>query len=143
MSDDRTVLQVRLPDDLRRELVDNCDGDGIAPDERLRQWIAEFLRRRKDRATATADVEKLRGLVAEGLTAATDWQDMQAALRRGGVEYFEKGGGLALRCAADGAYVCKASAVGPGYSELMKHFGPFPEHSHEWLAKRVLGDGAE
>jgi hypothetical protein len=56
-----------------------------------------------------------------------------------GLEYFERGGGLAIRRIDNADYVCKASEAGPSYSKLIKRFGePFPGHSHDWLAERVL-----
>lgn len=83
--------------------------------------------------------ESCREAVSAALPVAKDWQTMQAILATHGCEYRAHGGGLAVFDTADGRYLCKASAVGPGYSMLIKRFrAPFPGHPHSWLADRIL-----
>jgi hypothetical protein len=80
-----------------------------------------------------------RDLVRRSISRATSWDELQAQMAQHGLEYFERGGGLAIRRTDNSDYVCKASEVGPAYSKLIKKFGePFPDHSHDWLAERVL-----
>lgn len=77
--------------------------------------------------------------VFAGLAKSSNWAEMQAALAEDDLEYFERGGGLAIRVRSTGAYVCKGSEVGPGYMKLIGKFrAPFPGHSAVWLAEKVL-----
>ena len=89
----------------------------------------------------TAD-PALASIVAQALAASGSWQELQQRLAAHDLEYFERGGGVALRVRSSGSYVGKASALGPGYAELMRRFGaPFPGHAHSWLTTRILKDG--
>ena len=64
---------------------------------------------------------------------------MQNELAKHDLEYFERGGGISIQVKSTSCLICKASAVGPGYSRLMQKFGaPFPGHSHTWLAEKML-----
>jgi superfamily I DNA and RNA helicase len=79
-------------------------------------------------------------IVAELLSRSRSWNDLQQGLAKHDLEYYERGGGLALRNISSGSHVCKASDVGPGYGALIAKFkAPFPGHSHQWLAENVLG----
>jgi hypothetical protein len=86
-------------------------------------------------------VEECRVVIAEMLKTASSWSHAQTILKSYGLEYFERGGGLAVRWFEDQEYICKASEAGPGYSKLISKFSAaFPGHSHTWLAERVLDE---
>ena len=77
--------------------------------------------------------------IKEVLPRSKSWSELQKNFAEFGLEYFERGGGLAIRWKYDQRYVCKASQAGPGYSALIKRFrAPFPGHAHSWLAERIL-----
>jgi ATP-dependent DNA helicase RecQ len=91
----------------------------------------------------TAD-PALASIVAQALAASGSWEELQQRLAAHDLEYFERGGGVALRVRSSGSYVAKASAAGPGYAELMRRFGaPFPGHAHSWLATRTIKDSPD
>jgi len=78
-------------------------------------------------------------VVSAAVASSSSWHEVQDRLAAHDLEYFERGGGVALRAKSNGDYVAKASMVGPGYASLVERFGaPFPGHSHTWLAERVL-----
>jgi len=82
----------------------------------------------------------IRPIVMRAINTSKSWDMFAEKLAANDLEYFERGGGLAVRSIASGDIICKASAVGPGYSMLMRIFQcPFPGHSHTWLTEKVLG----
>jgi hypothetical protein len=100
--------------------------------------------RRSGRFEPTTEVsdelEGLRQVIEKTLCGASSWNDIQDRLAEYGVEYYPRGGGLAIRGAKGGAHICKASDVGPGYSALISKIrAPFPGHSHHWISDRILG----
>ena len=85
-------------------------------------------------------LDSIRPIVTQALNASASWSELASYLAAHDLEYFERGGGLAVRSKISGSTMCKASEVGPGYSKLIKRFrSPFPGHSATWLAESVLG----
>jgi predicted transcriptional regulator len=84
-------------------------------------------------------ISQCQSILKDVLPRVSTWKQLQKELNEYGIEYFERGGGLALRWSTDGDYICKASVAGPGYSVLIKKFkSGFPNHKHAWLADRIL-----
>lgn len=89
--------------------------------------------------TDERDLEQVRSVVQEALAVSRCWRDFKEQLAHVGLEYYECGGGLAVRRISTKKKICKASLAGPAYSRLIARFkAPFPGHSHAWLANRVL-----
>src|SRR5262245_29864931 len=129
-----------------RALHRACSELGISQQELIRRATFEYLRSlgyfwaRYTDGVQECDLDSIRLVVRQALNASTSWDEFAAYLARHDLEYFERGGGLAVRSKASGNLVCKASEVGPGYSALMKKFRTaFPGHSASWLADKVLG----
>ncbi|WP_127114696.1 hypothetical protein [Shimia sediminis] len=82
----------------------------------------------------------LRKLLARDLAVAVSWPDLTTRLADKGFAFREAGGALALHSHPAGTRLCKASELGYGYAALLRRFGkPFPGHSHQKLAERVIG----
>ena len=100
--------------------------------------IEESLQEEKQNIKSN-EVLQCHEILKEVLPNVENWKGLNDQLIKYGIEYYERGGGLALRWTTDKKYICKASEVGPGYSRLIKKFNsPFPNHSAQWLADRVL-----
>lgn len=81
----------------------------------------------------------LRALLADDLSRATGWADLQDRLSCHGYTFRERGGGLALFSTTTATHICKASALGWSYADLIRRFdAPYPGHSHTHVAERVL-----
>ena len=142
-------IETTLPDALAQRLELVCKHDGVHRETFVHAAI-EIAVKRSERARRRAVAKRrdsvdeplfarLRVLIAKALMGADGWEELQASLADRGFTYVEKGGGLAIKRLRDGALVCKASQVGPGYAELIRRFrAPFPGHSHVWLAERIL-----
>jgi hypothetical protein len=128
-----------------RALHRACSELGISQQELIRRATFEYLRslgyfsvRHTD--VRESELDSIRLVVRQALNGSSSWDEFAAYLARHHLEYFERGGGLAVRSKASRNLICKASEVGPGYSALIKKFRtPFPGHSASWLAERVLG----
>lgn len=87
----------------------------------------------------TVILDSIRPIVTHAVNTSRSWGVLAEKLAVHGLEYFERGGGLAVRSIPSGRIICKASQVGPGYSELMRKLQcPFPGHAHTWLAEKAL-----
>ena len=128
-----------------RALHRACSELGISQQELIRRATFEYLRSLGYFWAGTDDIrerelDSIRLVVRQALNASTSWDEFATYLARHDLEYFERGGGLAVRSKSSHNLVCKASEVGPGYSALIKNFRTaFPGHSASWLADRVLG----
>ncbi|MGJ8622712.1 MAG: ribbon-helix-helix protein, CopG family [Yoonia sp.] len=116
-------------------------------DQIVRDAIKKDLYRRSRAKTAQRADERrvapLRALLADDLTYATGWDDLQARLQRKGYHLREAGGGVSLYD-AHGARVCKGSDLGYSYSRLMRRFkAPFPGHSHRYLFHKEMPSARE
>jgi len=122
-----------------------CKEHDITEGSLIRNLIEEFLG--DDAFDQTPDLDsatisECKVIIESLLACSTSWADLQSSLRDHGIEYYERGGGLAVRRTIDMTRICKASEVGPGYSGLIKKFGEgFPGHRAQWIADRVLSQG--
>lgn len=92
-----------------------------------------------DPPKASTDVERARAQVAQALKGASDWSALQARLAEHDLAYRPAGRGLEIIELSTQARVAKASAIGPGYAQLVRRMGAgYPGHPHAWLAERVL-----
>lgn len=73
----------------------------------------------------------LRKHLARDIAIAQDWTDLQMRLAVHGYTFRPAGGGLALFRIKGNRRICKASAVGPAYRQLVRRFdAEFPGHRH-------------
>jgi hypothetical protein len=130
-----------------RALQRACSELGISQQELIRRATFEYLRSlgyfwaRYPNDVQECHLDPIRQVVRQALNASKSWAEFAAYLARHDLEYFERGGGLAVRSKASGNLICKASEVGPGYSALIRAFrAAFPGHSASWLVDKVLGE---
>ncbi len=122
-----------------------CHSRDETPGSVLRDLVRLEVRR-VERRTARSDevideqlLVRLRLLVAESLVHARSWEQMQAALHLRGLAYVAAGGGLNLIDPETGEVLCKASQVGPSYSDLVRRFGTgLLSHARPGLAALAL-----
>ncbi len=141
-------LLVSLPPDLTKVLRHRAQANGMSPVTFAHLLLVQSLTEQRETARIPERVEErrsqsllgpLRALLAVDLAQATGWEDLQERLAVHGYTFRERGGGLALHCLSTAARICKASDLGWPYADLMRRFGAaFPNHSHDWLAHRVL-----
>lgn len=121
---------------------------GMSPSEQATRLLTKSLihdaartpfRAEERSGAAETLLAPLRALLANDLSHATGWDDLQTRLARHGYTFRERGGGLALFSTTTATRICKASALGWAYSDLIRRFdAPFPGHSHTHVAERVL-----
>jgi hypothetical protein len=142
------TLSVRLSKSVYEQLERLAADYDVTPGQIIRDALGKFIEGLKTpggptplRSANTDEVELCRVAIADALSSATTWGEMQVALASRGYRYVAQGGGLAVYSSREGCYLCKASEAGPGYSSLIKHFkAAFPGHPHAWLATRILGE---
>ena len=124
---------------------DLCRARDMTPGAVLRDLVRLEVKRHDSRKTRSDEVideqllVRLRLLVAQALAEATDWYDLQSALRRRGLRFEPSGGGLNLIELAEGRVLAKASQVGPAYLDLVRRFGlGYPGHPRPGLAHHAL-----
>ncbi len=80
-------------------------------------------------------------IIRDALSAADSWESLVAALGRKNITLSPKSGGLVVVDVKSGANICKLSAIGFRYLNLIKRFGEgFPGHPATWLIERALSD---
>jgi predicted transcriptional regulator len=118
----------------------------------VREALSQLIEREKLNDSADHDSETnadiarpdsvldlVRQTVTREVQNSRNWDELQEHLRKKNLEFVPKGGGLSLRSADTKKIICKGSAIGFGYSRLIRKFGcGFPDHSHAWLVGRVL-----
>lgn len=140
-------FDLKLPVETIAALTRIAVQEDVSVGQLIREAITRDLRRREQAKTPIrADeqlVTPLRALLADDFAYAAHWADLQRRLTAKGYRLAESGGGLILQKAANGERLCKASELGYSYSALMRKFNaPFPNHSHSWIAGRVLDRAA-
>lgn len=111
-------------DDLARG--EECSVDALVADAVHR----DLYRRRRARTAVRSDerlVAPLRALLADDLSYARSWSDLDARLAAKGYALVPAGGGLALH-ERGGARLCKASDLGVSTARLARRLGPLPGH---------------
>jgi ATP-dependent DNA helicase RecQ len=87
------------------------------------------------------DLALVATIIQDALSAANSWEALAANLERKDITLIPKSGGLVVVDAKSGADICKLSAIGFRYLELIKRFGEgFPGHPATWLVERALSD---
>ncbi len=138
------TLTIRLPQYLSNELNRAARDLDQTRGELIRRALCSYLSEQTLQATSGAASEELlahiRELVASAIRRAKTWEEVQGCLAEQDLAYASAGGGLVVTSLPAYNKLCKASQVGPGYSGLIKIFGPFPDHPHKWLADRIAQD---
>ncbi|MCU0826556.1 MAG: hypothetical protein MUE52_03945 [Tabrizicola sp.] len=132
-------------DVLWRRFTALCRERDETPGAVLRNLVRLEVKRAESRKARSAEgiderlLVRLRLLVAEALSEAESWGQLQTALGQRGLRYVPAGGGLNLVEAASGRTLAKASDVGPAYLALARRFGAgFPGHPNTALAAQAL-----
>ncbi len=128
----------------RRFLV-ACQNRDASPGAVLRDLVGLEVQRVKRRATEgdnAIDAQllgRLRLLVAQALSRAESWAELQAKLRKSGLTFVAAGEDLILVDPETDEVLCNASWAGPDYPDLVRRFGPgFPGHPRPGLASQAL-----
>jgi len=88
------------------------------------------------------DLALVETIIRDAISAASSWEALAANLERKDITLIPKSGGLVVSDTKSGADICKLSAIGFRYLELIKRFGEgFPGHPATWLVERALSDG--
>jgi len=88
------------------------------------------------------DLALVETIIRDALSEATGWEALVATLERKNITLIPKSGGLVVSDTKSGADICKLSAIGFRYLDLIKRFGEgFPGHPATWLVERALSDG--
>lgn len=141
-------LILDLPPETLAALRSSARAAGMSASEQAVQLLSKSLIRDAARTpfpaeeqadTAQSLLAPLRALLANDLARTTGWEDLQDRIARHGYTFHERGGGLALFSTTTATRICKASALGWSYADLIRRFdAPFPGHSHTHVAERVL-----
>lgn len=85
------------------------------------------------------DLAIVKKIVRESLADASDWATLLASLETNDLALAPKGGGLVVVNTKCGAHLCKLSAIGIRYLDLIREFGDgFPGNPATWLVERAL-----
>lgn len=141
-------LLLDLPPEALAALRAGARSAGVSPSEHAARLLSKTLIRDAARTPFRAEersgsvetlLAPLRALLADDLSRASGWADLQDRLSIHGYTFRERGGGLALYSTSTAARICKASSLGWSYADLIRRFdAPFPDHSHTHVAERVL-----
>lgn len=137
-------LVVDLPPETLAALRLSARAAGMSPAEHAVGLLSKTLIHDAAKTPCRADerpdlLAPLRALLAEDLSRASGWADLQDRFARHGYAFRERGGGLALYSTTTATRICKASSLGWTYADLIRRFdAPFPGHSHTHVAERVL-----
>jgi ATP-dependent DNA helicase RecQ len=83
----------------------------------------------------------LKTIFRDALSRATSWASLSTTLETKGHTLGPKGGGLVVLDTKSGTEICKLSAIGFRYLDLIRRFGEgFPGHPASWLVERALNE---
>jgi ATP-dependent DNA helicase RecQ len=87
------------------------------------------------------DIALVETIIRDALSEATGWEALVAVLEAKGLALGPRGGGLVVMEANSGVDICKLSAIGIRYLNLIKKFGEgFPGHPAISLIERALSE---
>lgn len=133
-----------LKPELKAALDAASIASGKSENKIIRTALRRYLKKLQSSTEPEIDSAHLEEIVAKAIVHTGNWESCQRELARNGLKFIARGGGLAIASTKTEDVLCKASALGLGYSSLIKKFGAgFPGHPHEWLTDRVLKSGPE
>ncbi len=91
--------------------------------------------------TEACQPEILTPLIQAGVSNSQTWNELIDDLLGKGITLVPKGGGLVVQSAQEKNEICKLSALGFRYIDLIRHFGDgFPGHPQEWLVEKAFNE---
>ena len=83
----------------------------------------------------------LKEIIVDAIANTKTWDELAGKLAEKNILLAAKGGGLVVKNAAINEEICKISALGFKYVNLIRHYGDgFPDHHATWLVERVFND---
>lgn len=122
-------ILLRLPQKVAADARIYAQAQDVTLDDLIRQLLFRVLA--ADAITAKSSPKTGNDQLADVLTRAGSWNDLERQLRLLGYYLKSAGAGMAIYKCGNDRFVCNTATVGYRYRSLAKRFGgPMPGHPH-------------